>query len=593
MTEYNSQVPNTITADKELPNHQDPAPINKSRKRKQDKDQNQDQDHDQDQQGQQSPSSPRKKSKSNNENSINNSRRSKPKKKVAPDPQGPIEYPRLDISNEYNAFFNDELYELLDGPQKLDLYGSYVSIENTLHIPKARAITKILGTFWSGREKEMFFIYLGRYGISQIDQIKKHLPKKSILDIMTYYDILYNSCEFYKKKKKLFMKLVRYDEIPQAMEMDETAIMIEESLVDAMIDKEFETLQKDEKTQKSEREKFIDQDDDDQLINMSVLDSMCKFFNMDHLTKSITNRKNEEPRILYGYEMIKDIIYNLIKNMVTDLIKKALYATTDHRVFVRGMNWDGKNKQDMKLGLDITLNETIFTMKKYLTNRPILLYPYIQEIDDRLDFVIEFDQKESFKEQEKETREFSSKKAELRKSTFKIESAIRSQNKLKLKRENLLKQEQIDDDEDEMDQQREIEGQGNFIIDDEESDQLLDNKTALKLFYQEAFYIDMLDKERSKEYQQNLLSQWGHGKTYKDLIERDHDKYTYDYYNNLLKSIKGYYSIYKSETESDFTIEEILDELDESDLSTIDGRDLEITEEMILLYSLTFERYKK
>lgn len=82
---------------------------------------------------------------------------------------------------------------------------------------------------WTPNEKDRFFQLLSRYSIHRIDDISAQLPKKSKVQIMSYYNLLRKTLRKYKHDARLSKKLVPMSEMPIAFEMEPEFIKFEES----------------------------------------------------------------------------------------------------------------------------------------------------------------------------------------------------------------------------------------------------------------------------------------------------------------------------------------------------------------------------
>lgn len=119
------------------------------------------------------------------------------------------------------------------------------------------------GLTWNGLEKEIFFNCLCRYSIHRIDAIQEHLPGKSYLEIVAYYDALRLHVRRIKKRREIRKKavkvkivdqtgeksivvksgapsnrIVRYDELPIAYEVSEDLIKVEETQAELISQRE-------------------------------------------------------------------------------------------------------------------------------------------------------------------------------------------------------------------------------------------------------------------------------------------------------------------------------------------------------------------
>ncbi|CCF59626.1 hypothetical protein KAFR_0H02170 [Kazachstania africana CBS 2517] len=91
-----------------------------------------------------------------------------------------------------------------------------------------------MGTYWSGKEKRLFFQLISRFSIHRLDDWCMKLPGKSKMEILNYYLVL--------KKNLVFLKNMRYiglwdrSKYPIAYEMDENYIELEDYLSNKISD---------------------------------------------------------------------------------------------------------------------------------------------------------------------------------------------------------------------------------------------------------------------------------------------------------------------------------------------------------------------
>lgn len=132
---------------------------------------------------------------------------------------------RINQLSLYRHYFSVHEYEVENGPMTTNLHSSHISTGGNSGI-----CPELVGTRWLGSEKEVFFEFLGRYGIAQVDKMQKKLPEKSIVEIMNYYNLLKTALESYKATGNTTRVFIKYADIPEAMEMDGKAEKVEEQL---------------------------------------------------------------------------------------------------------------------------------------------------------------------------------------------------------------------------------------------------------------------------------------------------------------------------------------------------------------------------
>lgn len=363
----------------------------------------------------------------------------------------------------YRAFFNNELKLFLEykiQSKESLLRTTFISPEGSIFGDSKKA--SFVGTKWTVLEKEVFFEFLARYGIGQIELIQEKIGTKSILEIWKYYELLKTTTEKYKRRKSKFLQLVRYDEIPQAIEMDEPWIRIEEDLAASFMGNEHD----------DDVENPVD--DEDELINGEALATICDFFQMDHLTSQPVKFSNSD------YVNFKELAKDVIKSIIMTIIKNKVFNSDRNLKKIESF-------QDKLVIESIQENEVLEAFRQILPNRSSTMYNYLRKIHDRLDFKISNEKNQ-------------------------IVAFVPYEEKLKLQSlvEIRLKEKEL---------QRYVPDES---VDDEtledyplESD-VLDNKLALKIFYRSTFDIERRDSKESKKYLSNLIVDYGHLRRYSE-----------------------------------------------------------------------------
>lgn len=435
---------------------------------------------------------------------------------------------RLQNNELYRVFFNKELKSFIDGDNGTLSKGfhSFVTpFESNNKVSQIESST-ILGTYWTSFEKEVFFEFLARFGILGIDKICEKLPRKSILEVMNYYDLLEQGLDHYKQDSKFFMKLIKYEEIPQAMEIDEVVISIEEALSNSL------NLYESEKKNSKELQSIFEQEvlnDEESIIDMKVLNSMCEFIQQDHLISDIRKfNQGITPRLGYSSNYIQTLIKNFIHDLISKIIEIQIYKPSPTSLNL--------NIHQDKISIDVNAPDVYKSFMELAPKRAFLLKYYFHKFHKRLGLLIE-DSDESVINKglltfNRTAYKFSDyRKNELIKQIYGVEKPV-------------VEEEEEDDDE-------------------EEDDELLDNRFALKVFHKENHMVDLKDLVKSREYCKKMITKWGHLELYEQFKQDD------------------------DEIES---IDDIFQELNQDETLQDLGipQDLEITDEMITLQSITF-----
>ncbi|AGO13706.1 AaceriAGL166Wp [[Ashbya] aceris (nom. inval.)] len=86
-----------------------------------------------------------------------------------------------------------------------------------------------LGTYWSAREKQVFFHWLARCSIHRLDEWAPQLPDKSKYEILAYYNVLKSNLQELKRMNtKKRGGILTKRELPIAYEMDPFFVQLEE-----------------------------------------------------------------------------------------------------------------------------------------------------------------------------------------------------------------------------------------------------------------------------------------------------------------------------------------------------------------------------
>lgn len=246
----------------------------------------------------------------------------------------------------YREFFEGECQEFHNGVEETDLEGSYINcLGNGYYCPE------IIGTYWTGLEKENFFWALGRYGISQLDRIQRFVPEKSVLEIMNYYDILRRNLDESLENEGKRSKLASYSEMPEAVEVDEVAIEVEERLAS------------EEATACEEPQEFSDR----LLVDGDCLETVGEMLNWFHKKSSKICVDADLQRVL------SRIARTLTRKLIRKVIKTKIHNSTISRS-------EATLSEDGQLSLAITVTDIHRACLEIGTNRPFTRFPMLKRI---------------------------------------------------------------------------------------------------------------------------------------------------------------------------------------------------------------------
>ncbi|ODV63256.1 Rrn5p ASCRUDRAFT_93757 [Ascoidea rubescens DSM 1968] len=232
----------------------------------------------------------------------------------------------LRVNRNYFDFYNKQIFDIFN-PIKYSnidkkLNFSLVKINASQRVDSQYLIDTNSydgGTLWSPEEKEIFFHYLSRYSIHNLDMIKTHLPNKSESEIICYYTLLKNNLKMYKSRKTVFKRLIKYNEMPIAYEMSEAFIDLEENQASCII-----TYENKKALQSNIEENGL-------LITRN-LDILTKKLYMQNNLKELKDYKvfmkdNQYPKLTSGccnflVEIITKKVYSIISQVIqTKLLK--------------------------------------------------------------------------------------------------------------------------------------------------------------------------------------------------------------------------------------------------------------------------------
>lgn len=255
--------------------------------------------------------------------------------------------------------------EFKDEKGKGGIYATYVSVDSTrrgYRSSRSQVRKTSHGTLWTVEEKEVFFYALSHYSIHRIDKIQELLPKKSLVEIMTYYDLLHNELEAMKRSKKYFMRVVPYDKMPEAIEVNKCAISIEERLSSSL------------KTQPNFES--VKSDSEEMLIDSKRLNEASQFYKK--LPHIMNNQVNAIPRVWdTAYLHLDSIVKDVVDKLVTRIVENKVHDNiTTNEMF--------KSAEAGKYSIKIRKRDVWNAVADLKLNRPFLLSQVYKQMPMRL-----------------------------------------------------------------------------------------------------------------------------------------------------------------------------------------------------------------
>lgn len=116
----------------------------------------------------------------------------------------------------YGLWFNNEVYEILTGVPAVETEKSGIKSGRVLGDDDEGK-----GTFWTAREKELFFIHLGRKSRHNLDAVAEAIGTKSLVEVEQYHDLLF-------EQSQMHPGMIGMDEMPAASEMSEEWVNLED-----------------------------------------------------------------------------------------------------------------------------------------------------------------------------------------------------------------------------------------------------------------------------------------------------------------------------------------------------------------------------
>lgn len=243
------------------------------------------------------------------------------------------------------------------------------------------------GLTWSGLEKEIFFNCLCRYSIHRIDAIQEHLPGKSYLEIVAYYDALRLHVRRIKKRRELRKKavkvkivdqsgektivvknsapsnrIVRYDELPIAYEVSEDLIKVEETQAELISQRERSKTNDENRRFKDIFDSYVQrldasgggnegEDSSEALIDYGIASDLSKTLYLENTVVPLSSPKLV-PKLHF-----KSLV--LLEELVKLVLRKLLFCIAQDRVNRMWINDRQIDVSDSLLPLNITRGDVI------------------------------------------------------------------------------------------------------------------------------------------------------------------------------------------------------------------------------------------
>jgi hypothetical protein len=229
---------------------------------------------------------------------------------------------------------------------------------------------------WSEEEKDIFFEFLGRYGIANVEKIQRKIKTKSVLQIMAFYDTLKEYTSYYKKKRRLFKRLVTYSEFPASLEVDEIAIAMEDEFSSKITSVTPDATYDDTNI-----------DNEDELINFKSLTEVGKFVHsLPHLNVNPIKPKSIPLDIKnYLTQLTKEIITSFLQRLILE--KTQIDSTL--RLDVVPVDPNGnKSNDDYLMVVEMLETDPRRIIQLMGLKRTMFMRKYYEDISNRLDFEI-------------------------------------------------------------------------------------------------------------------------------------------------------------------------------------------------------------
>lgn len=259
------------------------------------------------------------------------------------------------------------------------------------------------GLTWNGLEKEIFFNCLCRYSIHRIDVIQEHLPSKSYLEIVAYYNALRIHVKRIKKRRELRKKavkvkivdqsgeksivvkssplsnrIVRYDELPIAYEVSEDLIEVEETQAELISQRERSKTNDENRRFKDIFDSYVQQIDasgngndgedcNEALINYGNALDLSKALYLENTVVPLSSLKLM-PKLHF-----KSLI--LLEELVKLLLRKILSCIAEDRV---NRMWTNERQFDVSEPL-LPLNITRGDVTRALLSLENRKYPHLSK----------------------------------------------------------------------------------------------------------------------------------------------------------------------------------------------------------------------
>ncbi|ODV94606.1 hypothetical protein PACTADRAFT_34358 [Pachysolen tannophilus NRRL Y-2460] len=282
------------------------------------------------------------------------------------------------------SILNDANFTCSDYDSRLK--GSYINVsgDGAILSSEGNQDDNFSGTYWSSKEKDIFFKCLGRYSIHNIDLIQEFLPGKSHVELINYYELLKQDLKLLKRRRKTFKRLVQISDFPIAYEMSESFIRMEEeqsSMITAV-----EKIRDSDYIQKNK----IEQDEDSLLNYENSKELIEKFYSVNNVIPITSNRLI--PKLSKSSaEFLQDILINLTKELLANIVQFKIQNIAMYRSSLNHLTYKPKidpKTGELKLPLSVNQTDIYRAVDKLNLKRPSKISDYFKQLPKRLDLII-------------------------------------------------------------------------------------------------------------------------------------------------------------------------------------------------------------
>ncbi|CDK25294.1 unnamed protein product [Kuraishia capsulata CBS 1993] len=218
----------------------------------------------------------------------------------------------------YESFRKRELEKkrIDHGLPRAGLLPSYISTRRCIYASRSKKIRE--GTFWSQKEKSVFFHLLSIYSIHRLDLIYEGLErKKSKPEILTYYKLLKRESKIrwvsLYTTKKLEMK-----DIPIAYEMSDTFVQLEEYQA-------WQLRKFPHEDNSFLRQKLWEENQEALLDFQTAKDLSTSIFRENKITDNSHNQKYPMDVSTGSLEMLTSLARVMVRQLLAEIMEKKVH----------------------------------------------------------------------------------------------------------------------------------------------------------------------------------------------------------------------------------------------------------------------------